>query len=425
MAKRNKSQAERNTTSKRKRSFWDLFKFRCSGKKSPPSSNVGSDGAHKSDGAMAVMGSDNNPGFTHPKALNFDVIIDIDPAITGVNYSGTIETAAGMLPKTVIPSNMLLDLATMDADNQVPVTNPANTGANYGGTVETAAGMPPKTLSPAVNMPASNEPPAHGDQTLAPPDLLTLADINNESKMSPVRKAALQTWKSLHKLTEVIEPFLEGTPFEGPVSVFNVISSAAELFAFSSNGFKVISGSDDRTVRLWNAVTGEQEMIMNGHTEEVYSVAFSPDGRKVMSGSDNNTVNIWDVATGNRIIEIVGHTATVYSVAFSPVGANIVSGSADKTICIWNASTGAKLKQIDGHSRGVRSVAFSFDGVRLVSGSADHTVCIWDAVTGDKVNQMNGHRNEVNSVAFSSNGSWVVSGSDDKTICIWDAASGR
>ncbi|KIK53596.1 hypothetical protein GYMLUDRAFT_178718 [Collybiopsis luxurians FD-317 M1] len=216
--------------------------------------------------------------------------------------------------------------------------------------------------------------------------------------------------------------------------------------AFSSNGSKVISGSEDRTVRLWNAVTGEQEMIMNGHTDKVYSVAFSPDGMKVVSGSGDKTVQIWDVITGNRLIEIAGHTSVVYSAAFSPDGAKIVSGSEDKTICIWNASTGAELKQIDGHSSSVWSVVFSLDGARMVSGSADHTVCIWDAATGDNLLKMDGsndgtiriwdtiigdqpklvdgHTDTVYSVAFSSDGTKVVSGSADKTICIWDAMTG-
>ncbi|KIK53564.1 hypothetical protein GYMLUDRAFT_250268 [Collybiopsis luxurians FD-317 M1] len=206
MAKHNKSQAERNTTSKRKRSCWGLFKFRRSGNESPTPMNVRSNSAYKNNSGMTVMGSDNNPGLTQPQ--------------------GT----------------------TMHADNQAAVNNPANDGANYSGTIETAAGMLPKTVIPPeatpVNMPASNESPAHefDNQTLVPPDLLTLADINNESKMSPVRKAALQTWKSLHKLTEVIEPFLEGTPFKGPVSVFNVISSAAESAMDNKEQMEKLSG---------------------------------------------------------------------------------------------------------------------------------------------------------------------------------------
>ncbi|KIK53567.1 hypothetical protein GYMLUDRAFT_1025348 [Collybiopsis luxurians FD-317 M1] len=195
--------------------------------------------------------------------------------------------------------------------------------------------------------------------------------------------------------------------------------------AFSSNGSKVISGSQDGTVRLWNALTGEQEMIMIGHTDYIHSVAFSPDNRKVVSGSKDKTVRMWDAVTGNTLPEMVGHTGEVSSVAFSPEGAKIVSGSADKTICIWDAGTGEKLKLINGHSGTVWSVVFSLDGARLVSGSADYTVCIWDAATGDNLMQMDGHINEVNSVAFSSDGSLVVSGSDDNTVRIWDTASGR
>ncbi|KIK50573.1 hypothetical protein GYMLUDRAFT_182598, partial [Collybiopsis luxurians FD-317 M1] len=195
--------------------------------------------------------------------------------------------------------------------------------------------------------------------------------------------------------------------------------------AFSSDGTKVISGSQDTTVRLWSALTGEQEMIMSGHTNYIYSVAFSPDSRKVVSGSKDKTIRMWDAVTGNTLMEMVGHTGEVYSVAFSPDGAKIVSGSKDKTICIWDAGTGEKLKQVNGHSGSVWSVVFSLDGARLVSGSADYTVCIWDAVTGDKLGHMDGHINMVNSVAFSSDGSLVASGSDDKTVRIWDTESGR
>ncbi|KIK53573.1 hypothetical protein GYMLUDRAFT_1025372 [Collybiopsis luxurians FD-317 M1] len=195
--------------------------------------------------------------------------------------------------------------------------------------------------------------------------------------------------------------------------------------AFSSDGSKSISGSDDRTVRLWNAVTGEEEMIISGHTDFISSVAFSADSRKVVSGSGDKTVCIWDAVTGNTLMEMVGHTGVVYSVAFSPDGAKIVSGSKDTTICIWDAGTGEKLKLINGHSGTVRSVVFSLDGARLVSGSADDTVCIWDAGTGDNLMQMDGHTDEVNSVAFSSDGSLVVSGSYDNTVCIWDTVTAR
>ncbi|MBQ2787165.1 MAG: PD40 domain-containing protein [Bacteroidaceae bacterium] len=76
---------------------------------------------------------------------------------------------------------------------------------------------------------------------------------------------------------------------------------------------------------------------LTGHTDCVESVAFSPDGKRIVSGSIDKTIRIWDVATGKQIGEpLIGHTYTVLSVAFSPDGKRIVSGSSDNTIRIWD-----------------------------------------------------------------------------------------
>ncbi|MDS4014332.1 MAG: hypothetical protein RKP46_08240, partial [Candidatus Accumulibacter sp.] len=103
----------------------------------------------------------------------------------------------------------------------------------------------------------------------------------------------------------------------------------------------------------------------------VTSVAFSPDGRRIVSGSDDNTLRLWDAATGAAIGEpLRGHTERVASVAFSPDGRRIVSGSGDKTLRLWDAATGAAIGEpLQGHTEWVSSVAFSPDGRRIVSGS--------------------------------------------------------
>ncbi|KAF9058820.1 WD40-repeat-containing domain protein, partial [Rhodocollybia butyracea] len=113
------------------------------------------------------------------------------------------------------------------------------------------------------------------------------------------------------------------------------------------------------------------------------SVAFSLDGRKIVSGSIDNSVRIWDVETGKAEGNpIQGHTSNVKSVAFSPDGKRIVSGSDDRSVRIWNAETGKpEGNPLQGHGSGVRSVAFSPDGKRIVSGSEDMSVRIWDAET--------------------------------------------
>ena len=106
-----------------------------------------------------------------------------------------------------------------------------------------------------------------------------------------------------------------------------------------------------------------------GHTNAVYSVAFSPDGSKIVSGSFDNTIRLWDAATGQQIGSPLNcHTYKVESVAFSPDGSKIVSGSWDKTVRLCDASSGQQIgSPLKGHCQYVNSVAFSPDGSKIVS----------------------------------------------------------
>jgi WD40 repeat protein len=121
---------------------------------------------------------------------------------------------------------------------------------------------------------------------------------------------------------------------------------------------------------------------LEGHKDLVRSAAFSPDGGAIVSASDDNTVKIWDARTGQLLRTLEGHKNLVYSAAFSPDGGAIVSASRDKTVKIWDARTGQLLRTLEGHKRWVFSAAFSPDGGAIVSASSDKTVKIWDARTG-------------------------------------------
>ena len=194
---------------------------------------------------------------------------------------------------------------------------------------------------------------------------------------------------------------------------------------FETEITKVLSCSVDKTVRIWNAVTGECEQTLEGHTDAVFSASFSPDGAKVVSGSADNTVRIWNAVKGECEQKLEGHTDAVNSASFSPDGAKVVSSSDDQNVRIWNAVTGDCEQTLEGHTGYVFSASFSPDSAKVVSGSADNTVRIWDAVTGGCEQTLVGHSEYVNSASFSPDGTKVVSGSYDNTVRIWNAVTGE
>ena len=213
----------------------------------------------------------------------------------------------------------------------------------------------------------------------------------------------------------------------GPTELTMNNGSAVYSVAFSQDGSRVVSGSDDKTVRIWNAMTGEMEAKLEGHTGAVTSVAFSQDSSRVVSGSHDETVRIWNAMTGEMEAKLECHTGAVTSVAFSQDSSRVVSGSDDNMVRIWNAMTGEMEAKLEGHTGAIMSVAFSQDSSRVASGSGsyDMTVRIWNAMTGEMEAKLEGHTGAIMSVAFSQDGSRVVSGSYDNTVRIWNAMTGE
>ncbi|KAK3305090.1 uncharacterized protein B0T15DRAFT_188479 [Chaetomium strumarium] len=142
-------------------------------------------------------------------------------------------------------------------------------------------------------------------------------------------------------------------------------SYAVNAVAFSPDGKTLASGSDDNTIRLWDAATGTHQQTLKGHSDSVIAIAFSPDGKTLASGSDDNTIRLWDAATGTHQQTLKGHSGSVRAVAFSPDGKTLASGSWDRTIRLWDAATGTHQQTLKGHSDYVWAVVFSLDGKTL------------------------------------------------------------
>ncbi len=196
--------------------------------------------------------------------------------------------------------------------------------------------------------------------------------------------------------------------------------------AFGPDGKRIISGSDDQTVKVWDAATGQELLTLKGHVKSVNSVAISTDGKRIISGSDDQTVKVWDAGTGQNLLTLEGHKNRVLSVAISADGKRIVSGSSDMFVIVWNTDKEKVPLTLKGHTGAVTGVVFSPDGKRIVSASEDHTLKVWDSSTGQPLlPPLSGHAKSVNCVAFSPDGKRIVSGSDDNTVMAWDSGTGQ
>jgi WD40 repeat protein len=114
------------------------------------------------------------------------------------------------------------------------------------------------------------------------------------------------------------------------------------------------------------------------HENKVNAVAFSPDGTRLATASEDNTARLWDTKTAAAVAPPMRHDAWVYSVAFSADGTRLATACSDKTVRLWDAVTAAPLAKPMEHDNQVWSVVFSPDGTRLVSGGSDNTARLWD-----------------------------------------------
>lgn len=176
-------------------------------------------------------------------------------------------------------------------------------------------------------------------------------------------------------------------------------------------------------MKLWDLTTGKGVRAFK-HTDLVAAVSFSQDGKKALSGSYDKSLKLWDLSTGMLIQNYSGHTNDVMSVAFHPLEETVLSASFDGTLKLWDQKTAKNLRTFKGHAMGVNTAAFNPDGKQILSGSYDSTLKLWDTNSGNCIKTFKGHKGGVTNVLFLPNGRFAISSSYDSTLKLWDLSSG-
>jgi hypothetical protein len=174
----------------------------------------------------------------------------------------------------------------------------------------------------------------------------------------------------------------------------------------------VLTCSYDRTIRLWNRLTGECIRSYSGHSDWVRSIVYDRKTKRIFSGSDDCTIIVWNAETGEQIGVLKGHSGYVTSLAFVNA-TTIVSGFGNKIVKIWDIMTMKEVKTLSSHTNAVWSVAVTPDGQYVVSGSWDNTVKVSSIATGECITTLSHHSKSVLKVAVSPDGRFIASGGVD------------
>ena len=194
-------------------------------------------------------------------------------------------------------------------------------------------------------------------------------------------------------------------------------------FSPSPDGTRIVTGSDDGTVRLWDTATQKPVGRTMGHGGPVNSVIVSPDGERILTASHDKTARLWNGVTGEPMGVAMRHEDSVAAAIFSPDGTRVATASSDKTVRLWNAATGEPAGEVLPHDDAVTLVAYSPDGSRIAT-ACSASLRLWDAATGKQIERII-HEGPVQSVAFSPDGTRVMTTNSESWISLRDAMTAK
>jgi WD40 repeat protein len=217
-------------------------------------------------------------------------------------------------------------------------------------------------------------------------------------------------------------PAADNAALPGVLGTFKGHTEAVYGITFSPDGKFLVTGSGDRSVRVWDAASGKELKAFAGaagHQNLVLSVAVSPDGSLIASGGSDNTAKIWDFPAPTAV-RTLAKTEGATAVAVSPDGTRLAAGNKDGSVHIWNIADGKELFVMTGHAGAVTNVGWNNNGQLLASSGSDSTVRFWNTTNGQLVAAFAAHRGAVNSISFNPGANVFASAGTDGVLKYWN-----
>jgi len=186
----------------------------------------------------------------------------------------------------------------------------------------------------------------------------------------------------------------------------------------SSDGKILVSGSADKTVKIWFLESKSDPYTLTGFAAPITSLAISPNDEFFAIGSFENSIRVRRLEDG-KIIRSINVGSGVNSLCFSPDGKLLAVGGFNHLIKLWNMETGEEFCSLSGHEELISSIQFSPDGKQLISSSGDSTIKIWQIENQKLLETLRGHTDAITSMVITNDGKTIISGSTDKRIGIW------
>jgi WD40 repeat protein len=229
----------------------------------------------------------------------------------------------------------------------------------------------------------------------------------------------LYAWGKQRAMVPGLEQFLHGAVLESQSRLTLPHASTVLAVAWSPDGARIATASDDNIVTVWQADSGKKVVSLGGHQSSILDLAWSPGGDRLATASFDGTAKVWDVDKAAAVTTFSGHSDKLWSIGWSPDGSKIATSSSDGTAKVWIAVSGSEILTLGGHQGAVLTVAWAPEGDRLATGGEDFVAIVWEARTGIRQATLMAHQGAVRGVAWSPDGVKLATCSEDTTVMVW------